>query len=94
MPAVVRLSDSCTGHACFPTRPNTQASSNVFVNGRGVHRVGDSHAIHSCGKSFHASTQASGSSTVYVNGKAMARVGDSISCGSSNASGSYNVFAN
>jgi uncharacterized Zn-binding protein involved in type VI secretion len=46
MPAVVRLGDMSTGHSCFPPRPNTEASPNVFVNGKGVHRVGDAWAIH------------------------------------------------
>jgi len=46
MPAVVRLGDMSRGHSCFPPRPNIEASSNVFVNGKGVHRVGDAWAIH------------------------------------------------
>lgn len=94
MPAIVRHQDSCTGHGCFPSRPNAEASPDVFVNGRGAHRVGDAHEAHCCGPVCHGSTQASGSSTVYVNGKPVARVGDSIACGSSNAEGSHNVFAN
>lgn len=92
---VVRLSDTCTGHGCWPPRPNVQASPNVLVNGRGAHRVGDAWAAHTCPAipETHASVQATGSSTVFVNGKALARVGDSIACGSSNATGSSNVFA-
>jgi hypothetical protein len=46
MPAVVRLGDISQGHACFPPRPCTSASGDVFVNGRGIHRVGDAWAVH------------------------------------------------
>lgn len=94
MPAVVRHKDTCTGHGCFPPRANVEASGDVFVNGRGAHRVGDAWETHCCGPSCHDSTQASGSPTVFVNGKPLARVGDSIACGSTNAVGSDNVFAN
>jgi len=90
--AVVRLGDICTGHGCYPARANISASSDVFVNGLGAHRVGDSWAVHCCGTPCHGSIQASGSGSVFVNGKAVARVGDSIACGSSNATGSSNVF--
>ena len=91
---VVRLGDICTGHGCWPSRANSSASTNVFVNSKGVHRVGDSWLPHTCPSipETHASVQASGSSSVYVNNKAVARVGDSIACGSSNATGSPNVF--
>lgn len=95
MAAIVRLGDICTGHGCWPPRPNTSASSDVFVNGIGVHRVGDAWAAHTCPSipQTHASVQASGSGTVSVNGKPVARVGDSVACGSSNATGSGNVFS-
>lgn len=46
MPGVVRLGDMSTGHGCWPGRPSIEASTNVFVNGRGVHRLGDSWAVH------------------------------------------------
>lgn len=93
--AVVRLGDICTGHGCWPQRANSSASGNVFVNGLGVHRVGDSWLPHTCPSipETHSSIQATGSGSVFVNGKAVARVGDSIACGSSNATGSGNVFA-
>ncbi len=91
--SVVRLGDTCSGHGCYPSRANVSASTDVFVNGLGAHRVGDAWDTHCCGVPCHDSSQASGSSTVFVNGKALARVGDSIACGSSNATGSSNVFA-
>jgi uncharacterized Zn-binding protein involved in type VI secretion len=90
MPSVVRLGDVCTGHSACRPRPNIGASSNVFVNRLGAHRVGDPWSVHCA----HSSSQASGSPNVFVNGLSLARVGDSIVCGSANASGSPNVFAN
>jgi len=92
MPAVVRKGDRCTGHACFPPRVNLTGSPDFIVNGKGVHRVGDTWAVHVCGLSAHGGVQQSGSSTIFANGKAVARIGDSISCGSFNAQGSPNVI--
>lgn len=86
---VTRLGDLSTGHYPFGPRPNDEASSNVFVNGKGVVRVGDHWAVHGT----HDGVQATGSSSVFVNGKAVARIGDAISCGDFVAEGSSNVFA-
>lgn len=94
MPAAVRYNDICTGHGCFPARPNDQASSDVFYNNLGAHRIGDHWITHCCGDSCHDSNQSSGSPNVFVNNIAQARVGDSVACGSSNATGSPNVFVN
>lgn len=94
MPAVVRLHDFCTGHGCFGPRPNLTASSDVFANSIGVHRVTDLWNIHCCGDSCHGSNQGTGSINVFVNNLSVARVGDSILCGSHNRDGSPNVFAN
>ena len=95
MPAVTRLGDSCSGHGCWPPRPSTGASPDVFVNGIAVHRQGDAWAPHTCPTipETHDSVLASGSSTVYVNGKQIGRIGDPVVCGSTVASGSANVFA-
>lgn len=93
MPAAHRLGDVCTGHGCWPSRPNVQASGDVFVNGVGWHRVGDAWAVHCCGPSCHGGVLAAGSSTVFVNGLSAARIGDPVSCGSACATGSSNVFA-
>lgn len=46
MPAIVRLGDKSCGHSCYSQRPNDEASNNVFVNGLGVHRVGDHWITH------------------------------------------------
>jgi len=94
MPAAHRHHDSCTGHGCWPPRPNAGASGNVFINGLGAHRVGDPWAVHCCGPACHDSVQAAGSPTVFVNGRALARVGDAVACGSACATGSPDVFAN
>ena len=92
MAGVVRLGDKCSGHDCYPSRANDEASNNVFVNGRGVHRVGDHWATHCCPPPCHDGVASSGSSTVFVNGKPACRIGDKVSCGSTMATGSNNVF--
>lgn len=93
MPAVSRKGDVCSGHSCFPPRPSTEGSSDVFVNGIGVHRQGDGWAVHTCGDNTHDGTLASGSSTVFANGLQIGRIADPISCGSVVAQGSEDVFA-
>jgi uncharacterized Zn-binding protein involved in type VI secretion len=92
MPGACRLGDVCSGHGCFPSRPNTSASPNVFVNGIPSHRQSDSWAVHCCPPPCHGGSLAAGSSTVYVNGLQKGRIGDPVSCGSSVASGSSNVI--
>ena len=94
MPGAVRAGDTGSGHSCFPSRPNTSWSSDVFINSRGAHRVGDSWAVHCCAGVCHGGTAASGSPNVFTNGKAQCRIGDSISCGSSMATGSSDVIVN
>ena len=93
MPAVTKLGSSCSGHSCFPPRPNVAGSGNVFINGISAHRQSDGWATHCCGKSCHDAVLASGSSTVYCNDLQLCRIGDPVSCGSVAASGSQNVFA-
>lgn len=92
MPAVTFLNAICTGHGCYPARPNNEASPNVFVNGIPVHRKTDSWESHECDGESHAGVLSSGSSSVFVNGLACGRIGDSVSCGSKVAQGSGNVF--
>lgn len=46
MPAATRLRDNCTGHDCWPPRPNCQGSPDVFVNGRPWHRQTDNWEPH------------------------------------------------
>lgn len=92
MPAVTRLGDTCSGHGCFPPRVNDEASTDTFVNGLGVHRVGDHWVTHCCGPICHDGLADEGSATVFVNGKAVMRIGDMVSCGSVSAQGSHNTF--
>lgn len=89
---VSRLNDIDSGHDCHSPRNNVQASANVFINKRGVHRVGDLWAPHCC-EGCHTGTTAAGSSSVFVNGQAASRIGDQISCGSVIMTGSANVYA-
>lgn len=94
MNAAARLGDRCTGHGCWPSRPNDQGSPNVFVNGQPSHRQGDHWAVHCCPEipECHDSHLAIGSPTVSINGREAGRVGDFVACGSLVATGSPNVF--
>ena len=91
MSAATRLGDKTIGHCFFPT-PSIQASFNVFINGRGAVRIGDSYLPHRCGKKVHQGKLARGSRKVFINGRAAGRVGDQLSCGDTVAVGSTNVF--
>lgn len=95
MPSAVRLADTCNGACTHTPRPNDEASTNVFINGRGSHRKGD-HWITHCNPVpvCHDSNASEGSPNVFVNGKPKARVGDDTGCGSKMATGSANVFVN
>lgn len=99
MPAVARkdgIDSVNTGHGCDTTTVTSAGSSNVFVNGTGVCRVGDSIQIHTIpsGASCvpHTAVINAGSSSVFVNGISIARNGDSADMGNI-SSGSSNVFA-
>jgi len=94
MPPAVRLADICTGHGCFPSRPNCQGSPNVFINSRAAHRKGDLYCAHCCGPACHGSTACAGSPNVFTNSKDQERVGDPVCCGSAMATGSPNVIVN
>lgn len=93
MPGLVRLGDLCTGHTgAYEPRPCIEASNNVFINGKGIHRKGDAWDTHCNFWSCHGGVMIGGSSTIFINGIAAAQVGDLISCGSRAAQGSGNVF--
>ncbi len=93
MSNATRLGDMDTGHDACPPTALVTASSNVFINGRGAGRVGDSYAAHGCiNHPSHSGVIASGSSSVFINGRAAGRIGDAVSCGGSVAEGSGNVF--
>lgn len=82
----------CTGHGCYPARPNVEASPDVFANNLGWHRLGDEWAIHCC-VDCHDGHLATSSNTVFANNKGVARIGDDVDCGSKCLEGSNNVFA-
>lgn len=103
MPAAVRDGDATMGTCdkglpCFPHgRSGTVSvtSGNVFVNGRGLHRLNDTGPTN-CP---HGGTFASvaGSASVCCNGRPVIRIGDATmcqSCGQSgtHTTGSRNVF--
>ncbi|MGN0903122.1 MAG: PAAR domain-containing protein [Succinivibrio sp.] len=93
MPAVTRVGDVNTGHDACPPTALASGSSNVFVNGISVGRVGDPYNPHGCIAHIpHVGNIASGAPHVFVNGKAVGRVGDPVTCGGSVATGSSNVF--
>ena len=95
MPAVTRLGDLNTGHDSCPPTNLISSSENVFANGKGCGRIGDSYASHSCPEHTpHSGQISSGSANVFVNGIAVGRIGDAVSCGGNVAEGSENVFAN
>lgn len=93
MAVATRQGDCCTGHdSCAPV-PLTGCSPNVFVNGKGAGRVGDSYATHGCVvHSPHADVISAGSGSVFINGIPAGRVGDTVSIGGSVRDGSGNVF--
>ena len=103
MPAVARgdsVDDVTTNHACLGTTKTDGMSSDVIVNGTGVHRKDDATVTHVSGADSpictvtHAPVIATGSTSVFANGKGVGRVGDGYS-GVSDviATGSVSVFA-
>jgi uncharacterized Zn-binding protein involved in type VI secretion len=93
MPAATRLGDMDTGHDACPPTALVTASPNVFTNGKGQGRVGDSYAPHGCpAHPTHSGVIAAGSGSVFINGIPAGRIGDPVSCGGSVAEGSPNVF--
>lgn len=93
MAQATRLGDNNTGHDACPPVPLVSASTNVFVNGKGLGRIGDTYASHGCvDHPPHSGQISSGSSSVFANGINAARIGDSVSCGGSVAEGSSDVW--
>ena len=95
--SVVRFEDFDVPHCSPMTRLG--ASTNVFVNGRGVSRRNDFNTGHTipipnrpCGP--HVGAIAVGSTKVFANGKGVGRTGDVLSLGCTACGvGSTNVFA-
>lgn len=103
MPEATRMGDGETG-ICNPGLPccphtrlgtNSVVSGNVFINGKGAHRKGDTGPCNCLHGGTFQSTGASG--TVFINGRGATRVGDQTECQScgktgNHVSGSGNVF--
>lgn len=85
-----------TGHQCDATTTTDVCYSSVFVNGKGVCRLGDAITIHNhkVGNSCvpHTAKITGSSSTVFVDGIAIARDTDSADAGSI-SSGSTDVYS-
>lgn len=94
MRGAVRLNDFSRGHGCFPSKPNIEASTDTFVNGRGSVRFGDAWATHCCGSSCHGSVSSEGSPNVFINGKPGVRIYDMISCSDAAYECSSDTFYN
>lgn len=96
MPGAARVTDTGSGHDCFPDSAVTAGSPDTLINGLPAARVGDPLAPHCCtcssGHGLHPRAIAAGSSTVFINGKPAARIGDAVSCGGSVSTGSGNVI--
>jgi hypothetical protein len=91
MPGICVLGDICTGHrGCRRPRPNIQASTTIFVCGRGAHRVGDMWATH-C---RHSGILVMGSTNIFAENRGVGRCRDPINCGSRVMTCVSNVFAN
>ena len=71
--------DMTTGHGTLPPVGYTGASPNVQINGRFVHKVGDTTLPHFASRpvppDLHSDTISTGSPTVMVNGTPMAVIG-------------------
>lgn len=94
---VVRMGiDMCSGHPAgptyFPPRPAIQGSTDVFVDGLPVVRVGDVWAMHTNIISVHPGNCVVGSPTVFCNGLAVVRMTDPLNCGSVALMGSSTTF--
>jgi uncharacterized Zn-binding protein involved in type VI secretion len=88
-----RYADLCTGHSCYPSRPNNEGSPDVFINDRNAHRRGDSWEKHCCSKmGCHGAITIEGSSNVFVNDIPLAGIKDDVSCGSKILTGSSDVW--
>ena len=91
--AMSRLGDLTTGHGCYPPVVGVTASTNVKINGRFAHKVGDTFSPHACGTSVHSDVASIGSSKVIINGSGAMRLGDSLAPGGRMAAASWTVFA-
>jgi uncharacterized Zn-binding protein involved in type VI secretion len=82
----------CTVHGCWPSRPNAQASTDVYVNGIPWHRQSDA-CLLIVAPTCHGGVLAAGSPDVYINGLHQ-ETSDPVSCGSACLAHSPDVWAN
>lgn len=90
-----RLFDCCSGHGCWPPRPNCQGSEDVICNGLPCHRQSDMWMVHCCPPPIvacHPSVLCEGSETVITNGLQQGRQMDPVCCGSFVMCGSDDTF--
>lgn len=101
---VTREGDKTSGHSVFSPRatkgPGVGASTDVFVNDKGVNRKGDEWKAHIFLPTRHGLSldydhiTEEGAATVFANNKPIARIGDPVDQdGDAIAGGSPNVFA-
>ena len=93
MPAISFIGAVCTGHDSCPPRHSDGGSTNVFVEGKGINRLGDTWERHPKSDHIPIGVTSSASGTVFCNGIPVARIGDEISCGSLVAEGCNTVFS-
>ena len=102
MPKVARGDSEDTvdcNHPCLGITTTNGMSSDVIVEGTGVHREGDDTVTHVSGAdspicvTTHAPVIDEGSTTVFANGKGVARIGDDYTASDTVASGANSVFA-
>ena len=96
MPAICRgdMVDDDVVHCSVPSR--LEKSPNVFVNGTGISRQGDTHHPHLLPAPIcppHQAPITTGSTTVFINGNGCGRIGDDVSGCTVVATGSSNTFA-
>lgn len=89
---VVRRTDVCSGHGCYPPRPSATWSPDVFVNNLNIERYSDSMEVHCCLSDCHDGSH-KGIHNAYANSLDIQVVGDPIDCGSVCAVGSPDTFA-
>jgi uncharacterized Zn-binding protein involved in type VI secretion len=103
VPAVARgsaVDTVTTNHGCTASTTTEGKSSNVIVNGTGVHRKSDKNTSHTVPVGdecpSHQTAISVGSTTVFANGFGIARIGDLYDGGEEVTvleNGSLNVFA-
>lgn len=90
--AATRLGDLCTGHGCWPPRPNDEAKvKTVLINNIPPHCEGEHWEIHCCVDCHDGYLQKGSSTVVMEKTYYPSRVGDPVTCGSYVMTGSPNV---